>query len=88
METLVQELKTKIIETLELVDVKEQDIGDREPLVGGDLGIDSIDVLELVIMIEKDYGVLIDNKELGQKVFQTITTLAEHIHQNRAEAAS
>jgi acyl carrier protein len=51
--------------------------------VGGDLGIDSIDVLELVMMIEKDYGVKIENKELGVKVFASVRALATHISQNQ-----
>ncbi|HOX99346.1 MAG TPA: phosphopantetheine-binding protein, partial [Smithella sp.] len=54
---MIRELKIKIIETLGLIDVGPDDIQDDERLVGGDLGIDSIDVLELVMMIEKDYGV-------------------------------
>ena len=49
------------------------------------MGIDSIDVLEMVIMIEKDYGVKIDNRELGVKVFATLRTLAEYIHANSPE---
>ena len=65
MEDIISELKIKIIETLGLIDVTPEDIKSDERLVGGDLGIDSIDVLELVMMIEKDYGVKIDNKELG-----------------------
>ena len=62
---LLGELRGKIIETLNLVDVAPEDVGADEPLVGGHLGIDSIDVLELVMMIEKDYGIRIDNKEVG-----------------------
>jgi len=83
MDNLAQELKEKIIETLDLVDLSPENIGDEERLVGGDFGIDSIDVLELVIMIEQDYGVTIDSKEVGEKVFSTVAALAEHIRQSR-----
>jgi acyl carrier protein len=83
IEELTGELKVKIIETLGLIDVKPEDIGDDDRLVGGDLGIDSIDVLELVMMIEKDYGVKIENKELGVKVFASVRALAAHIFQNK-----
>lgn len=83
MEELVKELKKKIIETLGLIDVTPDDIDESAQLVGGDLGLDSIDVLELVMMIEKDYGIKIDNKELGVKVFASVTSLAEHIKNNR-----
>lgn len=79
MDKLLAELKGKIVETLDLVDVTPENIDADARLVGGDLEIDSIDVLELVIMVEEDYGVPIDNKELGEKVFRTIRTLAEHI---------
>jgi acyl carrier protein len=83
IEKMVSELKVKIIDTLGLIDVGPEDIKDDARLVGGDLGIDSIDVLELVMMIEKDYGVKIENKELGVKVFASVRALATHISNNR-----
>ncbi len=83
IEKLTSELKVKIIDTLGLIDVTPEDIKDDERLVGGDLGIDSIDVLELVMMIEKDYGVKIVNKELGVKVFASVRALATHIAQHQ-----
>ena len=83
MEVLIAELKEKIIETLDLIDVTPDDIKEDNPLVGGALGIDSIDVLELVMMIDREYGVKIDSKELGQKIFTTLKTLADYINLNR-----
>ncbi len=88
MEKLIKDLQIKIVEVLNLIDVQPDDIKADERLVGGDLGIDSIDVLEMVIMIVKDYGVKIDNRELGEKVFATLRTLAEYIHENSAELSS
>jgi acyl carrier protein len=88
MEKLIKDLQIKIVDVLNLIDVQPDDIKIDKRLVGGDLGIDSIDVLEMVIMIEKDYGVKIDNKELGVKVFATLKTLAEYIHENSAELSS
>lgn len=82
-EQLIAELKTRIIATLGLLDVKPDDIRDDAQLVGGDTGIDSIDVLELVMMIEKDYGVKIESKELGAKVFASVTSLAAFIDEKR-----
>jgi acyl carrier protein len=79
-------LKNKIIDTLNLVDVTPEDIEDDAPLVGGNLGIDSIDILELVMMIEKDYGVRIDSKEQGQQVFSNLKALGEHIWNNMPES--
>ena len=82
MNKLIEELKVRIIEVLNLVDETPEDFEEDGQLVGGNLGIDSIDVLEMVMMIEEDYGVIIDNKELGEKVFVTLRTLAEYIYQN------
>ncbi len=83
MEELIFELKGKIIESLNLIDVSVNDIKDDAQLVGGDLGLDSIDVLEMVMMLEKDYGVKIETKELGVKVFASVRSLAEYVHEHR-----
>ena len=79
MQKLIDELKQKMIATLHLVDVTPDQIDAQAPLVGGELGIDSIDVLEMVMMIEKDYQVVIDSKELGEKVFASLTALAQYL---------
>jgi acyl carrier protein len=83
MDELIQELKIRIIENLSLLDTTPEDINADGPLVGGDLGLDSIDILELVMMLEKDYGLKIDNKELGMKVFASVRALAGYIHEMR-----
>jgi acyl carrier protein len=85
MEALISEMKTKIIDTLSLLDVVPEDIGDDAPLVGGSLGIDSIDVLELVLMLEKDYGVKIETKEAGISAFVSVSALAEFVRKNRVK---
>ncbi len=82
LKSLIDELKEKIIETLDLEDITPDDFEDEGQLVGGDLGIDSIDILELVMMIEQDYTVKIDNKEIGKKVFVSLKTLATYILEN------
>ncbi|HSO66888.1 MAG TPA: phosphopantetheine-binding protein [Desulfatirhabdiaceae bacterium] len=82
MSALIDELKIKIIDILNLIDVTPDDIDADEQLVGGALGIDSIDVLEMVMMIEKDYSVKIDNKELGVKVFGSLRTMAHYISEH------
>jgi len=81
VKTLINELTIKIIDTLNLEDIEPDDIGEDDQLIGGELGLDSIDVLELVMMIEKDYSVRIDNKELGAKVFANLRALAEYIQE-------
>ena len=88
MNELISELKKKIIKTLDLEDIKPEDIGEDDRLIGGDLGLDSIDALELVMMIESDYGVKIDNKELGEQVFSSLTSLAQHIQKCRTDSAN
>lgn len=85
MEQLLNELNFKIVETLNLTDVTPDDIDPDDHLVGGKLGIDSIDILELVMMIEKDYAVKIDNKDLGAKVFDSFKSLARYIYENSPE---
>lgn len=82
MNELVEELKIKLIDILNLTDLTPEDIDENAQLVGGEIGIDSIDVLEMVVMIEKDYGVKINNKEVGEKVFSTLNALAGHIREN------
>jgi acyl carrier protein len=79
MEELIEALKLKIIEILNLPDVTPADIPVDAQLVGGKLDIDSIDVLELVIMLRKDYEVVVDSKELGLKVFASLRSLAAFI---------
>ena len=81
MDTLIEALRVKIVEILNLPDVTPADIPLDGRLVGGELGIDSIDTLEMVIMIERDYGVVIDNKELGAKVFASLRALANYIQE-------
>lgn len=87
MEQLLNELNFKIVETLNLVDVATDDIDPDDHLIGGKLGLDSIDILELVMMIEKDYAVKIDSKELGAKVFFSIKSLARYIYENSPEVS-
>ncbi len=79
MDTINEDLKKKLIEILNLTDVTPEEIDENAQLVGGELGIDSIDVLEMVVMVEKDYGVVINNKEIGEKVFSTLAALADYI---------
>lgn len=88
MSPLIEELKVKLIEILNLVDVKPEDFDENSQLVGGELGIDSIDVLEMVVMVEKDYGVIINNQEVGQKIFASLANLAEYIQENSSKTIS
>jgi acyl carrier protein len=83
MEALIAELKGKIISTLSLLDVTPDEIDPDAPLVGGGIGIDSIDILELVLMLEKDYGVKIETREKGGQAFASLRALAAFVQENR-----
>lgn len=85
MQKLLDELKVKIIEILNFEGITPDNINEDDQLIGGELGIDSIDILELVMMIEKDYSVKIDNQELGTKVFANLKTLAGYIYEKSPE---
>ncbi len=88
MDDLTEKLKERLIEILNMTDVTPEEIDENAQLVGGDLGIDSIDVLEMVVMVEKDYGVVINNKEIGEKVFSTLAALADYIRKNSPTISS
>jgi acyl carrier protein len=84
MDPLLEELRVKLVEAVGLTDVKPEDIDPEAPLIGDGLGLDSIDVLELVVMLEQDYGVRIDNKDLGRQVFASLRALADYVREHRA----
>ena len=88
MDKLIAELKVKIIDILNLQDVSPENFDENGRLVGGTLGIDSIDVLEMVVMVEKDYGIAINSQEVGEKVFSSLAALAEYIRENKPESSS
>lgn len=84
MRVSTNELKTKIIESLRLQDVTADEIDDDAPLFGTGLGLDSIDALELVVMLEKHYGIVIKDIEEGRPAFRSVKTLAEFIEARQA----
>lgn len=88
MQQLIEDLKIKLIDILNLQDVTPEKFDENAQLVGGELGIDSIDVLEMVVMVEKDYGIIINNQEVGEKVFSSLASLARYIKENSSKAAS
>ncbi len=83
MESLKTELKTKIIEILNLEEVTVQDIDDNDALFGDGLGLDSIDALELIVLLDKDYGIKLSDPKQGKDIFQSIETMATYILENR-----
>ncbi len=84
MDALANELKIRIIETLKLQDITPAQIDDEAPLFGAGLGLDSIDALELVVMLEKYYGIVIKDIEEGRPAFASISSLAAFIRARKS----
>lgn len=83
MEKLKEKLKKEIVAYLNLEDIDPGEIDDNEPLFGSGVGLDSIDALELIVLLEKNYGIKIENAEEGQKVFKSINSMAEYINNKK-----
>ena len=81
---LVEELKERIIDALNLEEMTPEDIDADAPLFGEDgLGLDSIDALELIVMIEKNYGIKLANPAEGKAIFTSVATIADFVSKNR-----
>jgi acyl carrier protein len=83
MEALITELKKHIIEVLNLEDLQPEDIDNDAPLFGEGLGLDSIDALELIVMMEKNYGIRVKDPSAGKEIFKSVNTMAAFIEANR-----
>lgn len=83
MDNRLNELKTKIIDSLRLEDVTPDQIDDDAPLFGTGLGLDSIDALELVVMLEQNYGIVIKDIEEGRPAFRSVRALADFVEAKR-----
>ncbi|MCH2022400.1 MAG: phosphopantetheine-binding protein [Saprospiraceae bacterium] len=85
MEELIETLKVQIIKQLNLEDVEPDEIDADEMLfdADGELGLDSIDALELIVLLDKEYGIKIKNQEEGKKIFHSLKTMAEFILQHQ-----
>jgi len=76
---LIEKIKQLIITRLKLVDMTPEMIESNAPLFGEGLGLDSIDALELVLGLEKEFGVIIPDAEVGKKIFQSVRTMAQYV---------
>ncbi len=83
MEELIAKLKTEIIVALNLEEMTPEDIDADAPLFFDGLGLDSIDALELNVLLEKKYGIKIDTAEQGKKILHSVRSMAEHISQTQ-----
>jgi acyl carrier protein len=83
MNELEEQLKLQIMEQLNMEDLEPEDIDYDEPLFNDGLGLDSIDALELTVLLEKDYGLKIKNAMEGKKIMYSIRTMADFIRENQ-----
>ena len=83
MEKLMADLKKQIIAQLNLKDLKPEDIGDDQPLFVEGLGLDSIDALELIVLLQQEYKIKLASAEEGQSVFRSVRTMAQYITEHQ-----
>ena len=83
MEELREQLKKQIIEQLNLEDLTPEDISASDPLFGDGLGLDSIDALELIVLMEREYNIKITDPKEGKDIFQSVDTMADYISKNQ-----
>ena len=86
MDALIAELKQKVVEALNLEELSAEEINENTPLFGADgLGLDSIDALELIVLLDKEYGIRLSDPKQGKKIFYSIATMAEYIQKHRTK---
>ena len=85
MEELILELKNRILEALKLEDMTPEEINSDAPLFKDALGLDSIDALELMLLLEKNYGIKLKSPAEGKEIFKSVRTMAEYVAANRVK---
>ena len=85
MEQLVLELKNEIIKALNLEELTAEEIHENAPLFGEGLGLDSIDALELIVLLEKKYGIRLNDPAQGKEVFRSVAVMADYVSKNRTK---
>lgn len=84
MEQLINELKLQIKEALNLEELTMEEFDENAPLFGEDgIGLDSIDVLEIIVLLEKQYGIRLNNPAEGKAIFQSVNTIAQYVQAHR-----
>ena len=85
IQELKQSLKTQIIESLNLEGMQPEEIDDNAPLFGEGLGLDSIDSLELMVLLERNYGIKIEDAREGRKAMESVIAMAQYISEHRTK---
>lgn len=83
MEQLIEELKAQIIKALNLEEITSADIDADAPLFGEGLGLDSIDALELIVLMEKQYGIKLQSPKESREILKSVRTMADYVAKNR-----
>ncbi|MBQ9163504.1 MAG: acyl carrier protein [Bacteroidaceae bacterium] len=83
MEELILELKQQLIEVLNLEEMTPEDIDAEAPLFGDGLGLDSIDALEIIVLLEKKYGIKLADPSQGKAIFSSVASIADYVSKNR-----
>ena len=86
MDELIYTLKQQIIEALNLEDMTPEDIDENASLFGEGLGLDSIDALELIVLMEKNYGIKLKDPNQGKEIFKSVAVMADYIQKNRTKS--
>jgi acyl carrier protein len=83
-----KQLKGLLVSSLSLEDVRPEDIKDDDPLFGDGLGLDSLDAVEIVVLLQRNFGLEVRDMEIGRKVFQSVNTLADYVYENTRDSAA
>ena len=82
---MINEIKVELIKALHLDGMKPEDLDADAPLFGeGGIGLDSIDALEIIVMLEKNYGIRLSNVSEGKEIFKSIRSIAEYVKEHKS----
>jgi acyl carrier protein len=81
-------LKQLLVSSLSLEGVKPEDIKDEAPLFNEGLGLDSLDAVEIVVLLQRNFGLEVKDMEMGRKIFRSVNTLAEYVYENTVARTS